>query len=33
VLANHPKGGLEACLILRRGLVPSEVAERRPSAA
>jgi signal transduction histidine kinase len=33
VLSNHPQGGLEACLILRRGLVPSEVAERRPSAA
>jgi hypothetical protein len=23
VLANHPAGGLEACLIWRRGLVPS----------
>jgi signal transduction histidine kinase len=23
VLANHPAGGLEACLILRRGVVPS----------
>ncbi|MEA3134137.1 MAG: hypothetical protein QOG17_1983 [Gammaproteobacteria bacterium] len=23
VLANHPGGGLEACLILRRGVVPS----------
>jgi signal transduction histidine kinase len=23
VLANHPDGGLEACLILRRGVVPS----------
>jgi signal transduction histidine kinase len=33
VLANHPQGGLEASLVLRRGLVPSEVAERRPSAA
>jgi signal transduction histidine kinase len=22
LLANHPDGGLEACLILRRGVVP-----------
>ncbi|HWF00064.1 MAG TPA: ATP-binding protein [Caulobacteraceae bacterium] len=29
ILANHPEGGLEACLILRRGLVetPGEEAE------
>jgi signal transduction histidine kinase len=32
-LANHPQGGLVACLTLRRGLVPSQAAEPRPSAA
>ncbi|MDB5462486.1 MAG: periplasmic sensor signal transduction histidine kinase [Phenylobacterium sp.] len=33
VLANHPLGGLEACLILRRGLIPSEAAATHSSAA
>jgi signal transduction histidine kinase len=35
MLANHPAGGLEACLILRRGVVPSagstEVASLTPA--
>ncbi|HEX4712116.1 ATP-binding protein [Phenylobacterium sp.] len=33
VLANHPQGGLEACLTIRRGLIPSEAAASHSSAA
>ncbi|THD56010.1 ATP-binding protein [Phenylobacterium sp.] len=33
VLVNHPKGGLEACLTLRRGLIPSETVASQASAA
>jgi signal transduction histidine kinase len=33
VLVNHPQGGLEACLTLRRGLIPSETAASQASAA
>ena len=33
VLANHPQGGLEACLTIRRGLMPSETAALQSSAA
>jgi signal transduction histidine kinase len=33
VLANHPQGGLEACLTIRRGLIPSEAAPSQASAA
>jgi signal transduction histidine kinase len=33
VLANHPQGGLEACLTLRRGLMPSEAAASLASTA
>jgi signal transduction histidine kinase len=30
-LANHPQGGLEACLVLRRGLTPSASSADGPS--
>ncbi|HZZ32648.1 MAG TPA: ATP-binding protein [Phenylobacterium sp.] len=33
VLANHPQGGLEACLTIRRGLIPGEAAASQASAA
>jgi len=31
LLRNHPEGGLEACLILTRGLVPSHGAPAEPA--
>jgi tRNA A37 threonylcarbamoyltransferase TsaD len=33
VLANHPQGGLEACLTIRRGLIPSAAAASHASVA